>query len=518
MSRKNILDCTDEQAKRFFLQDSQFCNFDLPPYFSFKKLLKEVDLSLPDGLLSKYPSKRTESVNYSLLSNKNGRYNWRPLELIHPVLYVELVNVITKPQNWKFIKNRINKFNRDAPLITCTSWPAINITKKQEQRAAQINEWWEDMQQQSIKLGLEYNHLFKADISNCYGSLYTHAIAWALHTRQTAKKNHKDTLLGNRIDNCIQAMRYGETNGIPQGSVLMDFVAELVLKYIDSELANKLGKRIGQYRILRYRDDYNIFVNTPNDGREILKSLSEVLADVKMQLNDEKILETEDVITGVIKPDKLELLNVPMFMVKMATDSKSSSLENANNFQKTILQIYNFSKKYPNSGSIPRVLTEIRKRADKMPVPEKFKEPSISILANMIEKNPRFIPNILSLISSLSESSSEADKKRIVDSVITKLKAIPNTGYLDLYLQRMTYSIYKKAYDEKLTKVVSNSKYQKDIWQSDWLDNLGNDGKKLKKIVGNEPIIITSKLKKITWETPIWETEIYSERIWETSP
>ena len=518
MSRRNILDCSDTQAKHFFLQDSQYCNFDLPPYFSFEKLLQEVDLNLPEGLLSKYPSKRVESVNYSLLSNKNGRYNWRPLELIHPVLYVELVDVMTKPQNWKFIKNRLDKLNKDAPNITCTSWPAVTTAKNQKQRAAQITEWWEDMEQQSIKLGLEFNHLFRADISNCYGSLYTHAIAWALHSRPTAKNNHKDSLLGNRIDKCIQAMRCGETNGIPQGSVLMDFIAELVLRYIDSELSRKLDKRIKQYRILRYRDDYNIFVNTPNDGREILKTLSEVLSVVKMQLNDDKILETEDVISGVIKSDKLELANLPIFSVKMTTDSKSSLFENVNDFQKTLLQIYGFSQKYPNSGSIPRVLTEIRKRAEKMPVSEKLKEPSISILANMIEKNPRFIPNILSLISSLSENSSDKDKRRIVDSVINKLATIPNTGYLDIYLQRMTYSVYKRSYVEKLTKVVPNAKYQKDIWQSDWLNDLGSDGKKLKKIVRSEAIIDASKLEKITWKTPIWETEIYGAHIWGTSP
>lgn len=202
-NRKIILDCDNDGAKDFFLEDSQYCNFDLPPYFSFSKLLQQIDINLADGLLSKYPSKKSESVNYSLLSNKNGRYNWRPLELIHPVLYVELVKVITQPQNWKYIKNRIKKLSADAPNIVCTSWPAVNISKSQKQRAAQITEWWEDMEQQSLKLGLEYNHLFKADISNCYGSLYTHSIAWALHTRPTAKKNHNDSLIGNRIDNCI---------------------------------------------------------------------------------------------------------------------------------------------------------------------------------------------------------------------------------------------------------------------------------------------------------------------------
>ena len=36
-------------------------------------------------------------------------------------------------------------------------------------------------------------------------------------------------------------MRYGQTNGIPQGSVLMDFISEMVLGYIDKLLEEKIS-------------------------------------------------------------------------------------------------------------------------------------------------------------------------------------------------------------------------------------------------------------------------------------
>ena len=497
MTKKTILDCNDTEAKEFFMQDSQYCNFDLPPYFSFELLLAKIADNLPEDLLRKYPSKKYELANYTLLSNKNGRYNWRPLELIHPALYVELVNVISDSQNWAYIKKRTQELGKDAPNIICASWPAISSKKSEKQRAAQISEWWVEMEQQSIKLGLEFNHLFKADISNCYGSLYTHSIAWALHTKPKSKKNHEDTLVGNRIDQCIQAMRNGETNGIPQGSVLMDLVAEIVLKYIDSELAKRLKKSVGSYKIIRYRDDYNIFVNNPNDGRQILKALSEALAEVKMQLNDEKIHEAEDLITAIIKPDKLELFNLPIFAVKMVNQGENSNFNNINNFQQTILQIYSFSLQHPNSGSIPKVLAELRKRHEKMPINRDQRESSISILVNMIEKNPRYIPNILSLISSISSGFNKFDKKRIVNSVVSKLATIPNTGYLDIYLQRMSYGSFKKAYDEQLTKVVVNKNHQKKLWNSDWLKNLGAEGKELKKIVESESIINSAKLVEL---------------------
>jgi hypothetical protein len=55
-------------------------------------------------------------------------------------------------------------------------------------------------------------------------------------------------------------MRHGQTNGIPQGSVLMDFIAEMVLGYADTLITKKLKeiKCDKDYQILRYRDDFKI--------------------------------------------------------------------------------------------------------------------------------------------------------------------------------------------------------------------------------------------------------------------
>ncbi|WP_250218337.1 RNA-directed DNA polymerase, partial [Escherichia coli] len=69
---------------------------------------------------------------------------------------------------------------------------------------------------------------FVTDITDCYGSIYPHSLAWAIGTREVAKEKKRDkNLLGNIIDSAIQNMQCGQTNGIPQGSVLMDFIAEI---------------------------------------------------------------------------------------------------------------------------------------------------------------------------------------------------------------------------------------------------------------------------------------------------
>ena len=59
---------------------------------------------------------------------------------------------------------------------------------------------------------------------------------------KSEKERKKEKLFGDSIDKLLRYMHYGQTNGIPAGSVLMDFIAELVLGYTDLELSEKIGE------------------------------------------------------------------------------------------------------------------------------------------------------------------------------------------------------------------------------------------------------------------------------------
>ena len=104
----------------------------------------------------------------------------------------------------------------------------------------------------------------------------------------------------------MSAMNYDQTNGIPQGSTLADFIAEMVLGYADRLLAEKLKERhITNYRILRYRDDYRVFSNNRQDLETIALCLNEVLSHLNFHLNSSKTKMTESIVTDSIKSDKL---------------------------------------------------------------------------------------------------------------------------------------------------------------------------------------------------------------------
>jgi hypothetical protein len=298
---KPIIELSHKEAKEFFLKGSSYFNSDIPNYISFEPILKDVSSVLGENDFNGFKSSNPNDfsgVNYSFLANKDGKFAWRPLELIHPAIYVSLVNLICSPDNWATIKKRFSEFESKA--VECCSVPVMAVDD-QKDVASQIRSWWVNVEQRSLIFSLEFSHVLHSDVIDCYGSLYTHSIPWAIHGIKVSKEKKSDaSLMGNKIDSYIRAGRYGQTNGISQGSVLMDFVAELVLGFVDDEINRELGDPI-DFRIVRYRDDYRIFANSDDRVEEILKVVSQKLMPVGMRLGVSKTFLNRNVVEGSIK-------------------------------------------------------------------------------------------------------------------------------------------------------------------------------------------------------------------------
>ena len=200
--RRSISELSNEEAKAFLLKRESYLNFELPPYFRFESLLNEVAPKLKRNFSFKKHcnnASKMEKVNYTILNNKDGRYSWRPYELIHPVLYVSLVNQMTKRDSWLEIVTRFQGFS-SSPKISCLSVPVQSLTPETD-KAEQIKQWWEKVEQKSIELSLDFEFVVHTDLVDCYAAIYTHSIAWALHTKEVAKANRNEMgLIGNVID------------------------------------------------------------------------------------------------------------------------------------------------------------------------------------------------------------------------------------------------------------------------------------------------------------------------------
>ncbi len=92
---------------------------------------------------------------------------------------------MTEEENWNLIVERFKEFSED-DKINCFSIP-LQSEDELSDKATNVSNWWESIEQKSIEYALEYDYVLHIDLSDCYGSIYTHSISWVLHTKEVAK-------------------------------------------------------------------------------------------------------------------------------------------------------------------------------------------------------------------------------------------------------------------------------------------------------------------------------------------
>ncbi len=458
---KRLIDATGTEARSHFLKCSSYFNGDFPKYISFEPILGKVDkvLNGSDYAAFKLDKKKPDSmpgVNYNFVANKDGRFAWRPYELIHPAIYVSLVDTICVEDHWKIIAARLAQFEGGA--VDCCSAPVMSMDNDSD-KAKQVRNWWQRVEQQSLIYSLEFSHVLHTDVIDCYGSLYTHSISWALHGLELSKKNvTKKPLLGDRIDSHIRAGRYGQTNGISQGCVLMDFIAEIVLGYVDELIETELGKP-KDFRILRYRDDYRIYANSDQRAEAILKVISDSLRSVGMKLGVSKTFMSTNVVEGSIKPDKLA-----------GIDLDDLGVANAKTIQKQLLRLHAFGRRFPNSGALRRLLGELHMKLITQIEPPDDLEVQIAIATDISVVSPLTFPAVAGILSHLISLAPKNDKAALWTKVHRKMKRVPYNGYLEIWLQRVILPCsVGLTFDSKepICQIVNGN--QPPLWENGWI-------------------------------------------------
>lgn len=504
-TEKSILDMSCIEARSYFLKSSSYFSGNLPSYFDFTDILNRVSGELQNKDLSDIWIKKPgncSNVNRKIMMNKDGKYAWRQLQIIHPFIYVDLVNIITKKENWKVIKDRFSEFNNISNIskIRCISIPKQSKSKFTD-TGNTILGWWKNSEQAMIKYSLDFEYCLQTDITDCYPSIYTHSISWAIHGKNVANNNRSTNLLGNEIDKRIQSMQNMQTNGLPQGSILMDFIAEIILAYSDKLLIDELEKiGIDDYQIVRYRDDYKIFANSKEDVEKILKIISMILYDLNLKLNSSKTILYDDVILDGIKPDKLYwttkyesfvgyfptkeiFINITNDELPEDEDDIFDDLLNKKkdrlayfkiSIQKHLLEIKILGEKYPNCGQLKKALTDLYKyRIMKInKIPDDIDQ-IISILVSIMIKNPTTIQHCSVILGRIFEFYNE-EPSRILDfikKILKKYSKLPNTDLVEIWLQRFTDLVDMEEqllYQSEICNFVNNS-IEILFWNSEWL-------------------------------------------------
>ncbi len=490
-SYSNVSGLNHRLAKKYFLQTYAYTNLDLPLYFNFSNLLKNVNsvISRKKGFdVLKYRPHIHKDVNHCIFFSKGRKYAIRPQEIINPVIYISLVNLITQEKNWQKVQSRFEELKTEH--IECCSIPVIREANDKKLKAEQIFTWWKHFEQQSIQLSNQYSVVAHTDITNFYGSIDADTIAWALYGKEKAIENKdNEELFGNRLSRLLKSMRYGQTTGIPQGSVLSDFIAEILLAYIDFELFKALERdNIKNFKILRYRDDYRIFANDEKVCDKIINTLLSKLTEFNLMLNLKKTQITQDVILSSVKPEKIRLWEL---------------MKEYPNLQKEILVMYKFSKEYPNCGALQTWLTDLYKKVrDGEGLRENENiETILTLIVKLMLENQNTAPHCCAIISLIWQDLSTKEKKERINRIRKEIGNKPSKGILEVWLQRLSITVDKSIkFNNPLCKCLQNKKVK--LWNLDWLED-----ENVKQTVLNSSVIDSTLVKK---PTPVIEEKEFS--------
>jgi|BioPla2DNA2_1021312.scaffolds.fasta_scaffold00316_9 hypothetical protein len=518
MKYKSILEMSAKEARKFLEKEESYFKLDLPDYFKLSNVLQRARKIMGNPNSKTYKNfdavrdtsikiNERDDLNHIIYTHKDPQYTWRPQMIINPFLYIDLIDFITKKEDanssigngWDFIKRRFKEFESDK--VTCASIPLMSLDKKSDLSKTLLN-WWEQFEQLAISKSIDFSHCLFTDIANFYPSIYTHSIPWALYGKDEVKNNRKkyDKSFGDLIDCKIRRLQQNQTNGIPQGSILMDLIAEIILGYLDYELINELNGKVDDYYIIRYRDDYRIFANNSNDIELISQQLQKVLLRFNLNLGSAKTFIAKNIITDTIKDDKLYWEPYRTF-IKSSINCKDNNHKIT--LQKHLLEIHKLAKKHPNSGMIKKALKEYYyDRNKELSKPQKDYDVLISILVDIMFNNPNSISHCIIIISKLLENESKEIGEQIIRKIFKKYENRANTDYVEIWLLRLAIMVYD---DLKKCGSLFKSKLHQNIFDNTikvFPEDIINP-----KYKYSEPAIIDNK-KYAKMKLKIMDTEI----------
>lgn len=250
----------------------------MPPLFfstPLSKVESEIDRELPlrpDGDTNRW----TEPVRFSSAKPAGLR---RRLAIPNPYSYVRIVDVLAA--EWTSLMTHWNQSTMSVsrPRLStedCGIDDKTSFRKRDERR---------------LVASTRSKFRLRTDIAQCYPSIYTHSLSWALGGKTEAKGQAKNkTFPGALLDQMLREAQDGQTIGLPIGPESSLAAAEIVLCAVDRELQDAEMPTIDAFRSI---DDYEIFTTTRSDAEIVLQHLETELAQYELGLNVHKTVIDE---------------------------------------------------------------------------------------------------------------------------------------------------------------------------------------------------------------------------------
>lgn len=336
---------------------------ELPPIFNSISFTSEVARQIAELQLRK--------SGYDQIEYKLTRFNnvSRILSIPHPLPYAKLC--LSLHDNWEELE-----------YICKNPVSQIKPISHEDGRLFIMNRY-SSSPAEKAKLHLDYSfgnkYIVETDIANCFHSIYSHAVPWALvgFDKAKAEKSNKNTWF-NKIDEHLRACCRNETQGIAIGTGTSSIIAEIILAKVDAELVN------AKFSFVRYIDDYFCYCESQEKAESFIRALESELSKYKLRLNINKTKISE--LPQPINPVwKIEL-------GKILSNQEKVKVNQAFQFLDLALDL---SKKHPNES--------ILKYAAKVITSKEIEQLGyldvLNYLLTLTFRNPELLPVIHKLIT-----------------------------------------------------------------------------------------------------------------------
>lgn len=334
---------------------------ELPPIFTSRNLVPAVAEKL-----HKLPLRKKEG--YDQVEYLSTRYNnvSRPLSIPHPAGYVHLVDCIC--HNWGKLDYICDNENSRVKPDTHADGRLIIMDYGDDYSTAQ----------RALKFGFGKKYRVHVDIANCYPSIYSHAIPWALVGIKHSKANKGASHWFNNLDFFQRLIKRNETQGIAIGPATSNIFCEAILARIDEKLSKT-------FSYFRYIDDYTCYCDTAEQGQEFIRCLRDELKQYKLTINIKKTEVVE--LPAPIDPDWIVDLATRIPSGTPNPPPKSGKYYTASEATRYIDYAVKLNQKTPDGSVLKYAVKSIMYKVD-----DEGKEQVLEYLLNLCRYFPLLMP------------------------------------------------------------------------------------------------------------------------------
>ena len=254
-----------------YLPTARRAKEELPPCFSTESFTPDVARELVNISYRKGDFSGYDQVEYKLT-----RFNSvsRLLSVPHPLPYANLC--LALHDNWEHFEYIVNS--------SCSQIKPQTYT---DGRVIIMNGYGDSVEKANKQLDAAFGMRYRVttDIANCFPSIYSHAVPWALIGFVDAKAKKPPKYASewfNQIDKHLRSCKRDETQGVAIGPATSSIIAEAILGRIDEALLKQ------NFRFVRYIDDYCCHCETEEHAQAFVRAVECEAAKFKLQLNIKK--------------------------------------------------------------------------------------------------------------------------------------------------------------------------------------------------------------------------------------